>query len=72
MRIISRRRALSLAFLSSLMAIGSPPGADAVSEAGVDATLRDFYWRIGGSRELVSRAAAVLADDHQGGVRYRR
>jgi lipid-binding SYLF domain-containing protein len=60
MGIISRRRALSLAFLSTLMAIGSPPGAEAVSDAAVDATLREFYWRIGGSRELVSRAAAVL------------
>jgi lipid-binding SYLF domain-containing protein len=57
---ISRRRALSLAFLSTLLAIGSSPGAEAVSEAAVDATLRDFHWRIGGSRELATRAAAVL------------
>jgi hypothetical protein len=59
-RMISRRRALSLAFLSTLLAIGSSPGAEAVSEAAVDATLRDFHWRIGGSRELATRAAAVL------------
>jgi lipid-binding SYLF domain-containing protein len=60
MRMISRRRALSLASLLTLTAIGWPPGAEAVSDAAVDATLRDFYWRIGGCRELVSRAAAVL------------
>jgi hypothetical protein len=59
-RMISRRRALSLALLSTLSAIGCPPRAEAVSEAAVDATLRDFYLRVGGSHELVTRAAAAL------------
>jgi lipid-binding SYLF domain-containing protein len=60
MRMISRRRALSLALLSTLSAIGCPPRAEAVSDAAVDATLRDFYWRVGEARELVTRATAVL------------
>ena len=60
MRRISRRRALSLALLSTLAAIGSAPRAEATSEAAVYATLREFYWHVRGSRELVRRAAAIL------------
>jgi len=55
---------LSLTLLSTVAAIGKVPRAEAMSaagiEAGVDSTLRDFYWRWRGSRELVGRAAGVL------------
>jgi lipid-binding SYLF domain-containing protein len=57
---ISRRRALALVSVSALTTIGSAAPAVATSEARVDATLREFYWHVGGSRELITRAAAVL------------
>ena len=63
MRIISRRQAVSLA-LSSLALFASPTGSRASSagriDADVDATLREFSFRIGGARELLAKSAAVL------------
>jgi lipid-binding SYLF domain-containing protein len=63
MRIISRRQAVSLAF-SSLAFVGSVTGSQARSasqiDANVDATLREFSYRIGGARELLAKSAAVL------------
>jgi lipid-binding SYLF domain-containing protein len=61
---ISRRRAMSLVLLSTIAAIGSVPRSEAASaasiDAGVDATIRNFYWHIRGSRELIMNSAAVL------------
>jgi lipid-binding SYLF domain-containing protein len=63
MRIISRRQAVSLA-LSSLAVIGSGTGSQASSagqiDANIDATLREFSFRVGGARELLAKSAAVL------------
>lgn len=61
---LSRRRALSLALLSATAAVWRAPPAAAVSaagiNAGVNATLRDFAWRVRGARGLLNRAAGVL------------
>jgi lipid-binding SYLF domain-containing protein len=63
MRTISRRQAVSFA-LSSLAVIGSAAGTQASSagqiDANVNATLREFSFRIGGARELLAKSAAVL------------
>jgi lipid-binding SYLF domain-containing protein len=63
MRTISRRHAVSLA-LSSLAIIGSATASEASTavkiDADVDATLREFSYRIGGARELLAKSAAVL------------
>ena len=64
MHMLSRRRAVSLAVCSALAAVGKIPGAEAAYRANIDAgvyaTLQEFYWRVRGGRELVHRAAGVL------------
>ena len=64
MRMISRLAAISLALLATVAVIGPAPKASAGSAAYIDAevddTLRDFYWRVRGARELVAKSAAVL------------
>ena len=60
MRTITRRKALLLGLSSSLAAVGGASSAHAVSGHAVDATLRAFYSRVKGSRDLVGRAAGVL------------
>ena len=61
---ICRRRAITLALLATLAAIGPVPTAEAASAAQIDAdvedTLREFFRQVRGSRELVSKSAAVL------------
>jgi lipid-binding SYLF domain-containing protein len=63
MHTINRREAVALA-LSSLATAGSATGTHAASaahiDANVDATLREFSFRIGGARELLAKSAAVL------------
>jgi lipid-binding SYLF domain-containing protein len=63
MRTISRRKAMSLA-LSLIAVAGSATRSEAYSgariDADVDATLREFSYRIGGARELLAKATAVL------------
>jgi lipid-binding SYLF domain-containing protein len=55
---------MSLALLSTIAAVGSAARSEAASaariDAGVDATIRNFYWRVRGSRELIMNATAVL------------
>ena len=64
MRIDRRRRAIWLALLATFVWIGStksvPAGSAAQIDAAVEATLRQFFWRVRGSRELVAKSAAVL------------
>lgn len=64
MRMYSRRQAVSLTLLSTLSIVGSAAGGAARSGPGLDAdieeTLREFSYRIGGARELLSKASAVL------------
>jgi lipid-binding SYLF domain-containing protein len=64
MRMICRTRAVSLALLSMFAIIGSAPSTQARSGARIDAdihaTLREFFWQVRGSRELVAKSAAVL------------
>jgi len=64
MRIICRRNAMSLVLLATLAIIGPAPtsqaGPAAQIDASVEATLRQFFWKVRGSRELVTKSAAVL------------
>jgi lipid-binding SYLF domain-containing protein len=64
MRIISRRRALSLTLCSSLAIAVPGARSEAASgpaiDADVDATLREFGVRVRGARELLAKSAAVL------------
>jgi lipid-binding SYLF domain-containing protein len=60
MRTITRRRAVLLGLISTVATIGRAPPAEAVSGGAIDTTLREFYWRVRGSRQLVGRAAGVL------------
>jgi lipid-binding SYLF domain-containing protein len=64
MRMITRRRAFSLALLSAIAVVGSAPGFHSASagsiDADVDATLNSFFRHVRGSREIVRDAAAVL------------
>jgi lipid-binding SYLF domain-containing protein len=64
MRTICRRRALALALLSTFAIIASVPRTEAGSAAQIDAavetTLKEFFWQVRGSRELVAKSAAVL------------
>jgi lipid-binding SYLF domain-containing protein len=64
MRIDCRRRAICLALLATFVSIGSTTSVPASSAAQIDAavaaTLRQFFWRVRGSRELVAKSAAVL------------
>jgi lipid-binding SYLF domain-containing protein len=61
---ICRRRALGLAFLMTLAIVGAVPRSEAGSAAQIDAavqaTLREFFFQVQGSRELVNKSAAVL------------
>jgi lipid-binding SYLF domain-containing protein len=61
---ISRRQAVSLALFSPVALVGSRTASEAYSagriDADVDATLREFSYRVGGARELVAKSAAVL------------
>lgn len=62
MHTISRR--LALALLATLATVGAAPRTEAASaariDADVEATLREFFRQIRGSRELVSKSEAVL------------
>lgn len=64
MRTIGRVKAISLIVLAMIAIIVSAPRAEAGSASEIDAavaeTLGDFYRQVRGSRELVSRSAAVL------------
>jgi len=64
MRTIGRVKAISLIVLAMIAIIVSAPRAGAGSASEIDAavaeTLGDFYRQVRGSRELVSRSAAVL------------
>ena len=64
MRTINRRMALRLALFSGIAIIAPTQRADAASAARIDAdvraTLREFFLHVGGSRELVRNAAAIL------------
>lgn len=64
MLIVSRRTALAFAFacLAVFATLIAPPKAKAGPEidAAVDATLREFFWKVKGSRELIARSAGVL------------
>lgn len=61
---INRRLALRLVLASAIASIAQAPRADAASavriDADVEATLREFFRHVRGSRELVARSAAVL------------
>jgi lipid-binding SYLF domain-containing protein len=64
MRIISRREAARLALVAPLAIAASTDPSAAYSGARIDAdvhaTLHEFNYRIGGARELLSKASAVL------------
>jgi hypothetical protein len=64
MQVICRRRALLLGVSSVFAIMGSIPTTEAASAAEIDArvqaTLREFFLQIRGSRELVTKSAAVL------------
>ena len=49
-----------LGLISTAAAIAPALPAEAASGAAIDATLREFHWRVRGSQELLSRAAGVL------------
>jgi lipid-binding SYLF domain-containing protein len=55
---------LGLALLATLASAGAVPRSEAASAARIDAnvqvTLKEFFSRVRGSRELVSKSAAVL------------
>jgi lipid-binding SYLF domain-containing protein len=60
----NRRTALRLGLSSAIAGIVPLGGAQAASAARIDAdvesTMRDFFNRVGGTRDLVSKSAAVL------------
>jgi hypothetical protein len=64
MHAICRSTSVAIAFVAMLAIVASAPRAEACSapqiDAKVEATLREFFWRVGGSRELVGKSAAVL------------
>jgi lipid-binding SYLF domain-containing protein len=64
MKRITRRQAAALTVSSALALIASAARSEARSgpaiDADVDATLREFAYRIGGARELLAKSAAVL------------
>jgi lipid-binding SYLF domain-containing protein len=64
MRMICRRRAVSLALLSIFAIMGTAPRTEARSaariDADVEATLTGFFSQVRGSRELLAKSAAVL------------
>ena len=59
-----RRWLLGLALCSTLGILGAVPRSEAGSAAWIDAavqaTLKEFFWQVPGSRELVGKSAAVL------------
>lgn len=64
MHIVCRRTVCALALLSALAIVGSAARSQAASaariDADVEATLREFFRHVRGSRELVAKSAAVL------------
>ncbi len=64
MHIISRRKAARLALVAPLALAASTIRSQAYSAARIDAdvhaTLREFSYHIGGARELLAKASAVL------------
>jgi lipid-binding SYLF domain-containing protein len=64
MTMICRRRALGLGISAVLGAAVAAPRSQAASAARIDAdvreTMSDFFARVDGSRELISRSAGVL------------
>jgi lipid-binding SYLF domain-containing protein len=64
MRMFNRREAVAVTLFSTLTLAGSATGTQARSAAAIDAdvaaTLREFSYRIGGARELLAKASAVL------------
>jgi len=64
MWIICRRWTLGLALLVTLGVVGAVPRSEAGTAAQIDAdvqvTLREFFLQVRGSRELVTKSAAVL------------
>lgn len=64
MVMIRQMRAITFALLATLAFMGPAPGASAGSAAQIDAdvqaTLKEFFWEVRGSRELVAKSAAVL------------
>lgn len=64
MQKVGRRGAISLALAAALAAAvpASRAGAASAAEidASVEATLKEFFYQVRGSRELVSKSAAVL------------
>jgi lipid-binding SYLF domain-containing protein len=66
MRMISRHSAMAFVFawLASFVMMAAAPQARAASAAEIDAaahdTLKEFFYKVPGSRELVARSAAVL------------
>lgn len=64
MHMISRREAARLALVAPLAIAASTNPSQAYSaariDAGVHATLREFNYHIGGARELLTKASAVL------------
>jgi lipid-binding SYLF domain-containing protein len=63
MAMIDRRRALGLGLVAAF-GVAAAPSSEASSAAEIDADIRatmsDFFARVHGSRELVTRSAAVL------------
>jgi lipid-binding SYLF domain-containing protein len=59
-----RRWILGLGLLATLASVGTVPKSEAASAAQIDAnvrvTLKEFFSRVRGSRELVTKSAAVL------------
>jgi lipid-binding SYLF domain-containing protein len=64
MWITYRRWVLGLALLVTLVSVSAVPGSEAASKARIDAdvevTLKEFFARVRGSQELVTKSAAVL------------
>jgi lipid-binding SYLF domain-containing protein len=64
MRMINRRIAVRLGLLAAIACVTSASRSEAASaariDADVEATLREFFRHVRGSRELVTRSAAVL------------
>jgi lipid-binding SYLF domain-containing protein len=66
MRLFCQRAAILLAFalLSTFATMASAPRAEAASaaeiDASVDATMKELFYKVRGSRDLVARSAGVL------------
>ena len=64
MRTVHSLRAISLALIAMLTLLGTVQSSRAASAAQIDADVRatidEFFWKVRGARELVSKSAAVL------------